>query len=1545
MSNLATITNNILADSGIDDLNVVVTTGSYSNPAWITALAWTKITGTPTTLAGYGITDALFKSTSQLANTNLDNMTTSGLYYSADQYSTNTNIPYANFFVLFNLMNEADRQAQLFFTDTPSSAGGLWWRPKQGSTGWHSWEKIITTVNYNSYSPTLTGTGASGTWGINITGSSATTSAVSGTTNYVSKFTSSSAIGNSQIYDNGTSVVIGYTSSSYKFEVYSAKSLFYNVSIGGTATGTYAAYSDSVIGIGNLHLGTTAGAVYINTELALPTYINPAGGNVGIGTLSVSGTYEKLAVAGGISIKDNSSGKLEIGRYNNSTAPNSYIKLGANSNSLRFTNNTDAADIMELTNSGSLGLGVTPNLWGSGYTAFQIGASGSISYTGAGANDFSFATNAYYDSSDSRWEYRYTGDGAARYSMTALGAQHIWYNSVTGTANAAISWIQAMTLKTTSQLQLNKYGIGTFTGTVAYNLAVDSSGNIIETAGGVVDGSGTANYVPRWSDPNTLTNSIIYDSGSAISIGTTSAGGFKLYVNDTFKAEATFSTYVNDGLYSANARPSAIGLPNGTNILFGYYSAGDGNYYGRIGTNGPNSSKVSFGAFQENIFTVNTGTGNTERFRVDNSASSVTGRFIVNGPTTSTSPVVDITATGTGTFMRGVRMLNSGMASGDHLMYAVGQADNTKNMGQFYFYYVGSGSNSNRISMGLHGVDDKFNIFGTGNISINTTNDLAVALGVSGSIKAVAGYVASTDGTINNEISHSGVSGLLGTTTNHQLLIRTNATTAITVNTNQTVAFASSLSTVGGSSSAQFTFGVGGIGMSRNQSNNGIWFNGGTDTNHVLWNDYYGGPTGQTATPTGFDGMKWYTYRGIYIYGGSLSAGTLVTALEISNSSSNVGDHTVSLYASGVKRLQTTTSGVTVTGGLLTSGTGSFTSGVYVQASNNSDLPFINFSNNGGAFNWGRVGGLLQGDGDGSLYFQTKLGASLITRFIITSTGASTLSGRLTVSDGIKINSVESTLYESNGALAYYSASNAVYLNGAGPNGWLRLNAAGSENDRNSINIFGSGAGSPDRINFRTGDGTRLTITNNQASFNGNVSAGTTINWNSGIGALSYGTGFVTMETNTANAIQFKTNGQLAQTINTNQTILFSNNIGLNNTNGLLFNGLADNNWKIYRTNGTPDFARAIITGPSLNINAHYNSEGFAIGANGGNSYYEILGNSTGTSATHYFRGTASVTGALSSASLSTGTINGGNTNVGILGFTCGFSSYTTDGLFSANAVYSSLGTPCCSNRLRFGYNDYGGGQYYGAIGFDGPTQFSIGHRYTSAGTVFGFGTGYRGNGVLVDASNTIFIPEKLSIGGWGSNVAGLNLRGYGVIDSTANYGFILDRGTKIAWTDGGNASTGEYIYSQQAGPYSVTIHSGGYNALACPNTGHVYINYEAGTCSIGSTSFSTTYKLYVTGSTYSSGGFFESSDIRLKTIVNEHESVNFKAIEFNWNDGRDAKLHWGYAAQDVLLWLPDAVNEHEDGYLSLDYNQVHTYKIAMLEKRIAELEQQLKNK
>lgn len=41
----------------IDD-DAIRASVNYANPSWLTALAWSKITGTPTTIAGYGITDA-----------------------------------------------------------------------------------------------------------------------------------------------------------------------------------------------------------------------------------------------------------------------------------------------------------------------------------------------------------------------------------------------------------------------------------------------------------------------------------------------------------------------------------------------------------------------------------------------------------------------------------------------------------------------------------------------------------------------------------------------------------------------------------------------------------------------------------------------------------------------------------------------------------------------------------------------------------------------------------------------------------------------------------------------------------------------------------------------------------------------------------------------------------------------------------------------------------------------------------------------------------------------------------------------------------------------------------------------------------------------------------------------------------------------------------------------------------------------------------------------------------------------------------------------
>jgi hypothetical protein len=75
-------------------------------------------------------------------------------------------------------------------------------------------------------------------------------------------------------------------------------------------------------------------------------------------TSAGGGSYDRLSVANGIKITDDSNAKLEIGRYS-SGAPNSYIKIGSNSNSLRITNASDNSDLFTFNNDGKLGIGTS----------------------------------------------------------------------------------------------------------------------------------------------------------------------------------------------------------------------------------------------------------------------------------------------------------------------------------------------------------------------------------------------------------------------------------------------------------------------------------------------------------------------------------------------------------------------------------------------------------------------------------------------------------------------------------------------------------------------------------------------------------------------------------------------------------------------------------------------------------------------------------------------------------------------------------------------------------------------------------------------------------------------------------------------------------------------------------------------------------------------------------------------------------------------------------------------------------------------------------
>jgi hypothetical protein len=89
---------------------------------------------------------------------------------------------------------------------------------------------------------------------------------------------------------------------------------------------------------------------------------------------------------------------------------------------------------------------------------------------------------------------------------------------------------------------------------------------------------------------------------------------------------------------------------------------------------------------------------------------------------------------------------------------------------------------------------------------------------------------------------------------------------------------------------------------------------------------------------------------------------------------------------------------------------------------------------------------------------------------------------------------------------------------------------------------------------------------------------------------------------------------------------------------------------------------------------------------------------------------------------------------------------------------------------------------------------------------------------------------------------------------------------------------------------------------------------------------------------------FYEFSDKRFKTLVQENpiiagiEKITAKSYV------KEGKEELGYYAQDFEGILDSALLKDKDGVLSLSYRQVHTAKIAALEKRIAELEAKLNN-
>jgi hypothetical protein len=192
-------------------------------------------------------------------------------------------------------------------------------------------------------------------------------------------------------------------------------------------------------GNGAVEISSTGAAPEVNTVVggALKTKVSATGLAI-TGALSATGkanfggssSTEALAVKTG-----NASTYMSL-----ETATEAGVHVGNNGGALVLL--TGTAERARIDTSGNLGIGVVPGAWG-GSGLLCLSAGSAVAFQGPAG---SIVTNAYYNSG---WKYAIAG-AATWVNQTAGGYQ--WHTAPSGTAGAAITFTQAMTLDASGNL-------------------------------------------------------------------------------------------------------------------------------------------------------------------------------------------------------------------------------------------------------------------------------------------------------------------------------------------------------------------------------------------------------------------------------------------------------------------------------------------------------------------------------------------------------------------------------------------------------------------------------------------------------------------------------------------------------------------------------------------------------------------------------------------------------------------------------------------------------------------------------------------------------------------------------------------------------------------------------------------------------------------------------------------------------------------------------------------------------------------------------------
>lgn len=493
----------------------------------------------------------------------------------------------------------------------------------------------------------------------------ALTNPVTGTgiANYVPKWTSATTQSNSLIFDNGTNVGISTTSPAYKLDVQGGGFRVQNTgyfAYNGLADIYFSGGSDRGVGgralvadggnsltinyAGDFSGGTKIGT---NTFFAANTgnsYINT--GNVGIATTSPA---YKLDVAGDIRATGNLFGTLSATNISAGT-------FGANTGGGNFTFPVDlTVDRTFKAQNFKAGTHKTAaNDYMIAYSGWGVGwndAAASWQTLGDGVNNGGGMIGATIGSGK-MYFYTFPSTGGSNRTISDSNLNNYIAMTIDPNGKVGIGTtspgqkldVSGGNIRTTGQL-ISTIAAGTAplvvtSNTLVSNLNADlldgHDSSYFQTAlTNPVTGTGSANYISKWTGTNTQGNSLIYDNGAGIGIATTSpgyrldvqGGGFRVQNDSSY-----FTFNGVDDIYFAGESSRGDG---------GRAFVADGNDSLTINYAGDFSGGTKIGV--NTFFAANTGNSYINTGKLGIGTTEPDEELHIKGSSSSNSPAIKLT--------------------------------------------------------------------------------------------------------------------------------------------------------------------------------------------------------------------------------------------------------------------------------------------------------------------------------------------------------------------------------------------------------------------------------------------------------------------------------------------------------------------------------------------------------------------------------------------------------------------------------------------------------------------------------------------------------------------------------------------------------------------------------------------------------------------------------------------------------------------------------------------------------------------------------------